>query len=231
MITQVFAMQSAEEALKTIEAGADVIGFAPILRGDGRPDHKTEIPDAAAREIMAATAGRAQRIALSIGSDPEEFLELARRYSPEIVHISGTGFQTSEAFYRRFKTEFPAIKLLQAILVGGPEAVGEARRLAPFADMLILDSAPAGAAVIGASGLVHDREIDRKIVEAVKLPVIVAGGLDETNVEEIIRATRPYGVDTLSRTNRVVDGQKTNFKDFHKVRLFCERAKRAALAL
>ena len=232
MITQIFAMQNAEEALKTIEAGADYIGFAPILEGTGRPDHKTEIPDAAAREIMKATEGKAVRIALSVGDSGTEYLELARRYRPEIVHISGSRFETSMEFYRHFKAQFPGIKLLQAIQVDDWSAVGRAQRLAPFADLLILDSAvPNKSGVIGASGLVHDRAIDRKIVETVHIPVIVAGGLDETNVEQVIAEVKPFGVDTLSRTNRWENGEKTNFKDFEKVRLFCERAKNAARLL
>ena len=232
MITQVFAMQNAEEALKTIEAGADYIGFAPILQGEGRPDHKTEIPDSVAREIMRATEGKAVRIALSVGDNGEEFLELARRYRPEIVHISGSGFETSREFYQRFKSLFPEIRLLQAIQVDGWQAVERARRLAQYADMLILDSAvPGNGRVIGASGLVHGRAVDREIVRTVSVPVVVAGGLDETNVEQVVREVRPFGVDTLSKTNRWENGCKTNFKDFEEVRLFCQRAKSAAAQL
>lgn len=231
MFTQVFAMQNAEEALKTIEAGADAIGFAPILWGVGRPDHKTEIPDNEVRRIMAVTEGKAQRIALSVSSDPKDYLELAKRYNPEIVHISGQGFQSDKEFYRTFRSLFPNIKLLQAIAVRDESAVAEARRLAECCDMLILDSAPKQSAVIGATGLVHDREIDRLIVESVDIPVIVAGGIGADNVEEIIRKTRPFGVDTLSRTNRTENGEKSFFKDFEKVRLFCQRAKETANAL
>jgi len=231
MFTQVFAMQNAEEAVKTIDAGADAVGFAPILWGAGRPDHKTEIPDEEAQKIMRATEGKAKRIALSVSSDPKDYLELARRYRPEIVHISGREFQSSKDFYRTFKSLFPQIKLLQAIAVQDESAVEEARRLSKFCDMLILDSAPKQSAVIGATGHVHDRETDRVIIESVDIPVIVAGGIGADNVEEVIRKTRPFGVDTLSRTNRIENGKSTFFKDFDKVRLFCQTAKSTAKEL
>ena len=54
---------------------------------------------------------------------------------------------------------------------------------------------------IGATGLTHDREIDRVIVESTKVPCIIAGGLDADNVAEAIHVTHPYGVDSFSLTN------------------------------
>jgi phosphoribosylanthranilate isomerase len=62
-------------------------------------------------------------------------------------------------------------------------------------DILMLDSHGPGDAQIGALGVTHHWELDRKIVESVRIPVIIAGGLGPDNVIAAIRAVRPAGVD------------------------------------
>ena len=72
--------------------------------------------------------------------------------------------------------------------------------------------------------MTHDWTISRRIVEAVHIPVILAGGLGPDNVAEAIRTVRPAGVDSKTKTDR--DG--SNAKDLDRVRRFHEAA-RAAL--
>ena len=47
----------------------------------------------------------------------------------------------------------------------------------------------------GATGKTHDWRISRAVVEAVRVPVILAGGLNPDNVAEAVRAVRPWAVD------------------------------------
>lgn len=58
--------------------------------------------------------------------------------------------------------------------------------------------------------------------------MILAEGLDATNVERAIRQVRPAGVDSSSRTNRVDDPRR---KDLAKVAAFLEATARAASSL
>jgi len=88
--------------------------------------------------------------------------------------------------------------------------------------MLLLDSHNAGDRQIGALGLTHDWELDRKIVETVRVPVIIAGGLGPDNVMQAIRAVRPAGADSKTKTDKD-DGSHT--KDLAKVEQFVSLAK------
>ena len=72
------------------------------------------------------------------------------------------------------------------------------------------------------AGVTHSWEIDRKIVESVRIPFIIAGGLGPDNVIDAIRAVQPAGVDSKTKTDKD-DGSHT--KDLQKVRRFVERAK------
>ena len=85
--------------------------------------------------------------------------------------------------------------------------------------MLLLDSHRPGDVQIGALGVTHSWETDRKIIENVRIP---AGGLGPDNVAAAIRAVRPAGVDSKTKTDKD-DGSHT--KDLQKVRDFVAKAK------
>ena len=56
-------------------------------------------------------------------------------------------------------------------------------------DCILLDSHRMGDLQIGAQGVTHDWSISRKIVESVRTPVILAGGLGSDNVKEAIQGS------------------------------------------
>jgi phosphoribosylanthranilate isomerase len=92
-------------------------------------------------------------------------------------------------------------------------------------DFLLLDSHREGDTQIGALGVTHDWNISRSIVESVRTPVILAGGLGPDNVADAIIAVRPAGVDSKTRT----DVGDIHTKDLAKVAAFNKAAKTFAL--
>ena len=90
------------------------------------------------------------------------------------------------------------------------------------ADWLLLDSYESGDRQIGALGVTHSWELDRRIIESVRIPVIIAGGLGPENVQNAIRVARPAGVDSKTKTDRS-DG--THTKDLQKVSAFVTPAR------
>ena len=67
--------------------------------------------------------------------------------------------------------------------------------LAPFVDMFITDTFDPTTGASGATGKIHDWTVSRKLVELSPKPIILAGGLNPTNVYEAIQIVRPAGVD------------------------------------
>ena len=84
------------------------------------------------------------------------------------------------------------------------ESIAIARSYDGVADMLLLDSHRPGDVQIGALGVTR-WEIDRKIVERVRIPVIIAGGLGPDNVVDAIRVVRPAGVDSKRRRIKTME--------------------------
>ncbi len=66
----------------------------------------------------------------------------------------------------------------------------------PSADAVLLDTLANGK--LGGTGAVHDWNKSAKIVEGLKVPVILAGGLNPGNVAAAIEKVRPYAVDVSS---------------------------------
>lgn len=227
MITQIYDIQSPEEALACIEAGADYIGVCPPQYTGHDETLPGVVSHETAKAIMAATEGKgAKRVYIILADDPETAYRTVEAYHPEVIHISATNFTATPQVVEKIKSIDPAVRVMQALAVDGPEAIQKAKEFAAFVDLLILDSPNPNVGCIGAAGVEHDRAVDRAIIEAVDIPVIIAGGLGPDNVEEAIRETNPWGVDSLTKTSRFFpDG--TFEKDIELVRLFCQRAKAA----
>ncbi len=112
--------------------------------------------------------------------------------------------------------------IARSVPVFGDESIAIAKSYDGIADILLLDSYAPGDAQIGALGQTHSWELDRRIIESVSVPVIIAGGLGPDNVCDAIKAIQPAGVDLKTKTDKW-DG--THTKDLDKVRMFVSKAK------
>ncbi len=111
------------------------------------------------------------------------------------------------------RAALPGVSLVQVVHVTGEQSIEEACRIAERGvDALLLDSGDPRLAVkqLGGTGRTHDWSISRRIREAVKVPVFLAGGLRSDNVREAIQVVRPFGIDLCSsiRTDGKLDESK-----------------------
>jgi phosphoribosylanthranilate isomerase len=226
MIVQIYTMQSAEEALAVIDAGADHVGITPSslgLPGEVTCETAREI----AHTVRYRRAGKAFVVALSVETTPEPIEEMVRLVQPDILQLCGPGELPSPADISRLRSRIPGVRIMQAISVDGPDAIRRAAGFAPVVDLIILDTQDPHIPGIGASGAVHDWSVSRRIVETAGVPVILAGGLSPENVGEAVRTVQPWGVDSLTHTNRPhPDGGFR--KDIERIRLFAGAARAEA---
>ncbi|HJH31816.1 MAG TPA: phosphoribosylanthranilate isomerase, partial [Methanosarcinaceae archaeon] len=75
-------------------------------------------------------------------------------------------------------------------------------------DGILLDSSAYGK--IGGTGAAHDWSVSRAVVEAVDVPVVLAGGLNPDNVRDAVEEVSPYAIDTASGIE--TDGMKDEKK-------------------
>ena len=177
VVKQIYSLIEYDEAVKTMEAGADNIGLVPMQNG-GVPAHR--VPIERVHRIFDECKRRGvTSVAIMLTNDPDEMIELAREVRPDILHIAGDGYAADEAFAARLKEAAPNTKLMQAVLVDDESAVDRAKKYAQYCDLILTDSGLAPDTGIGASGLTHDWSIDARIVAECGKPVIMAGGLGQ----------------------------------------------------
>lgn len=219
MKTQIYTMQSIEEAQNVIAQGVDHVGLTPSSRGlPGEVDLIT------AREIVDAVGNSAVCVALSVESIFESIVTMVNVVRPHMLHLCGVENRLPPDAVSSLKQLLPDIPIMQAISVAGPEAIESALAYQEVSDYLILDTQAADIEGIGASGETHDWNISREIVRRVKIPVILAGGLSPENVAEAVKHVQPWGVDSLTHTNHFLpDGGFR--KDIDRVGQFVKASK------
>ncbi len=222
MITQIFSIQTVEEAFDCIEAGADRIGLA-IDTGVSLPN---QVSLEKAKEIFDAIGKKAVKVLICVTDSDEQLYEPVSYLKPDVIHLCGYDYYATREFVQRIKELVPGIEVMQAIGIIDRSSIEEALYYSEFVDILILDSVDRTINGIGAAGFTNDWDIDKEIVEKAKCKVILAGGLSPENVREAILKVKPWGVDSFTRTSDLLpDG--TSHKNIEKVAAFVRNAKEA----
>ena len=198
MLTQIYEVTSAQEAAAISEMGVDHIG---VLVGDG--SFPREQPVASAVEIAASIRRPSKLSALFLSADlafvVRAILASSSRRSctwalrPSLSRRS-MSWSSSAGFRRPWSCEACRWWAWRA-----STSLGATRGLRDF---LLLDSYRANDKQIGALGVTHDWSISRQIVERVRVPVILAGGLGPDNVADAIRAFVPPASNSKTKTDK-----------------------------
>lgn len=219
MIVQIYEVTAPAEARDLGAMGIEHIG---VLVGDGSFPREQTIEKA--REIFAAIPAESKALLLSLSDDVDLIARITNALNPEILHLGAAPERLSPAQLRTLKAKFPQVSLMRSIPVIDESSIALARSYEGIADWLLLDSHKSGDRQIGALGVTHSWKLDRRIIESVRIPAIIAGGLGPENVQDAIRVARPAGVDSKTKTDRS-DG--THVKDLQKVAAFVTAARNA----
>ncbi len=219
MIIQIYAFTNPEEAIEAAKLGVNHLGF---VAGDyGQVCGELSLIQAA--EIADAVREISTSVALTMATNLNEILMMATAVKPDIVHVSTDPLDVNVQAMRELRDRLgPGTRLMKALPVEGAESVTLAKAFATTCDYLLLDTKVEGMPGVGATGMTHDWGVSRRIVQSVKCPVILAGGLSSANVVQAIEAVEPWGVDSNTSTN--VPGDKVS-KDMERVSDFCKVAR------
>ena len=201
---KICCISSVEEARHAVAYGASAVGLVSNM-----PSGPGVIPEERIAEIAATMPPGVASFLLTSHTDVGSIVDQQRRCRVDTIQLCG---RVEDDGYHRLREAMPGISLVQVVHVTGEEAVGQARAAAPRVDRILLDSGDPSLAAkeLGGTGRVHDWAVSRRIVEAVDVPVFLAGGLDAGNVAEAIRRVGPFGVDLCTgvRTGGSLDESK-----------------------
>jgi phosphoribosylanthranilate isomerase len=195
-IIKICGITNERDALAAVEAGANALGFNFYPRS----------PRFITLETAQCIAGRLPDTVLKVGvfvEPSEEELKVAIDQVPlDVVQLHGK--RVPSAAHRTWRA-------LSATQADPAESL--------VAEAILLDS---HTPYHGGSG----QTFDWKLASRFWQPIILAGGLDSTNVAAAIEVARPWGVDACSRLETA-----PGIKDPIRVRSFVQAARLAADSL
>jgi phosphoribosylanthranilate isomerase len=165
-------------------------------------------------EIAAAVPPGIGSFLLTSLTEPAEIIEQQARCGANVLQLCD---RVSTEAHRQLRAALPGVAIVQVVHVSGDDSVREAVDAAAHVQGLLLDSGNQSLPVkeLGGTGRTHDWSLSRKIVESVRVPVFLAGGLTARNVAEAIQGVRPFGVDACSglrdASGRLVTGKLRSF--------------------
>lgn len=203
---KICCISSVEEAKLAIKYGASALGLVSAM-----PSGPGPISEELIAEIVKHIPNGIASFLLTSKQDAESIIVQQRKTKADTLQLVDS---ISVEAYNILRKKLPGISIVQVIHVIDESSVDEAKSVAPFVDMILLDSGNPKLAVkeLGGTGRKHNWDLSRKIVQSVNIPVFLAGGLNAENVREAIGYVQPYGVDLCSgvRTNAVLDEKKLN---------------------
>ena len=170
-----------------LDAGADMVGFV-FYESSPR-----NVPLGDARSLAARVEGRAQTVALLVDADDATLAAAIEALAPDVLQLHGA--ETPERV-RAIRSRF-GVPVMKSIAVS---TASDLRHVASFdavCDRLLFDArAPLAAGRPGGNGIAFDWSLVSGV--ATRCPWLLAGGLDDRNVNEAIRASGARGVDVSS---------------------------------
>lgn len=199
MWVKICGITSEEDALLAVAMGADAVGFvfAPSPR-QMSPSAVQAITRRLPPEIVTVGVFRDER--------PQTVVDVVHRAGLRVAQLHGSESREDCGYVA---VRVPAvIKVFQA----GDQRIGRAAEYG--ADIIMVDSPSPG------SGKVFDWRLAEGAPRGRRL--VLAGGLDPTNVAEAIKTVHPWGVDVSSGVE-----SSPGKKDPTKIRAFVQAAKAA----
>ena len=201
---KICCISSIEEAETAIAQGASAIGLVSEM-----PSGPGVISEEDIERIAESVPEGINTFLLTSKQDTKSIIDQIKRCKTNTVQIVD---EIVKGKYSDIREALPNIKIVQVLHVRDEKSINNAQELEQQVDAILLDSGNQKLEVkeLGGTGKTHDWSISKKIVEAVNIPVYLAGGIKAENVKEAVETVNPYGVDLCSsvRTDSKLDLDK-----------------------
>ncbi|MDY0359998.1 MAG: hypothetical protein RBR08_00940 [Desulforegulaceae bacterium] len=253
MISQIYEVQSPEEAAEISALGVDHIGSVVLDKNNFLKDESLK------NTVLEVKSLKKKSSIIPLFSSFEDIMKLIDFLEPDILHFCESLIYESDykekkscdfffELQNKLKTRNRSLNIMRSIpLASEKSSLNEKELLRSKIEFFISvfsetsnffltdtfftqgnDKQPVPG-FVGITGQLCDLEGAKFLVDKSKIPVILAGGLSPDNVFEAALKVRPYGLDSCSNTNINDDsGKSIRFKkDTKKVKKFVEEIKRA----
>jgi len=214
-LIQIAGVIDKEEAQMLMNTGVDYLGFPLRL-----PVHKEDLTEDEAVEVIKTIFLPHRAVLITYLYNAEEIIKLCTKLNVKIVQLHG---KISQEELERTKLLRPDLEIIKSLVVAEnnyPELERTVNTLSAYVNAFITDTFDPTTGAEGATGKTHDWNISRKLVEISPKPVIIAGGLNHTNVRKAILEIHPAGVDVHTGVE-----SKDGRKNYDLVKRFVEESR------
>ncbi|MGP8330848.1 MAG: phosphoribosylanthranilate isomerase [Methanosarcinaceae archaeon] len=208
---KICGMKSVHDIDLAVKCGADAVGF--ITDVPVETPRKIDIKTAA--DLISGVPLFVDTVLVIMPGNAEHALEMIGTAKPGVVQVHND-IGVDELEIMRNNTAIDIVKTISIPISTkiSADITGAITRQVndltdrDLVDGILLDSSAYGK--VGGTGAAHDWSVSRAVVEAVDVPVVLAGGLNPDNVKDAVEKVLPYAVDTASGIE--TDGMKDEKK-------------------
>jgi phosphoribosylanthranilate isomerase len=216
-LIQVAGIIDSDEARMLMKLGVDYLGFPLRL-----PVNKNDLTEDDAVKVIKEIVSPYKAVLITYLDKAAEIIRFSDKLNVCIVQLHG---RITIEELKKIKMNRPDIEIIKSLVVykdNYPELESTVQNLSEWVDYFITDTFDPVTGASGATGKTHDWKISRKLVEISSKPVILAGGLNPSNIVQAILQIKPAGVDVHTGVE-----SSNGRKDFNLVKDFVLGAKRA----
>lgn len=206
VIVKICGITNFEDAINSVEAGADMLGFVFYEKS------KRYIDPEKAASIIREVSSFSLCVGVFADEDIDRIKKVIDQTMIDMVQLSGN---EDPEVCAKLREVVPVIKSFKINENFTPDVLNDF-----YVDYVHFDSFSAGE--YGGTGKTFNWEIVAGLSD--KWKVILSGGLNPENVQDAILKVKPYGVDVSSGVE-----EYPGKKSFEKVKLFIENAKSVKL--
>ena len=165
------------EADLLLDCGFTHLGF-PFRLAKNKPD----LTEQEAARIIRGMPSDATALLITYLHNPEEVIELCEQLGVAYVQLHGDVSVDELERLKRLRPDFSVIKSLVVREANQADLLEDVAKTAPFLDGYITDTFDPRTGATGATGMVHDWDVSRRLTADSPRPLIMAGGLNADNV-------------------------------------------------
>ena len=202
---QMAGIRNKEDALMCVDMGVDIIGLL-VGQMHTSDDFLTK---EAAKVIKDALPKDIKTTLITHLESGDKIIEIAKFIDVDYIQLHS---HLDEAEVEKIHNALPDKKLLRLIHIDTDGKLLNDISKMKYVDFYFTDSINLKTNQFGGTGLKHNLETDRRLVETLGKPVFIAGGLNPDNVYEAVKYCKPYGVDVNTgcrASNGLRDKEKT----------------------
>lgn len=215
-------MMSEADVAMAEEAGADAVGFVT--------EYPVPVPWNLTREEAARLVRAASPFVTTVavvGGTVDEILDIARKVMPNVLQLHGDE-SLAEILAIIDGLADTGIRVIKALRIDVDTGQARFEKTDPVRAAQVLEGSGIAALIVDSktasmpagTGVALDQGVAASVSEAVKIPLILAGGLTAGNVADAVLKVRPYAVDVITGVER-----EPGVKDKKKMEEFVKAAK------